>query len=53
MEVVAARSMETQKQQTWACSVTETLLILVGRNLGCLLLAAESLLIGLIAEDQR
>ncbi|XP_018486359.1 uncharacterized protein LOC108856950 isoform X1 [Raphanus sativus] len=54
MEVVAARSMEeTQRQQTWACSATETLLILLGRNLACLLLAAESLLIGLIAEDQR
>ncbi|CAF2037937.1 unnamed protein product [Brassica napus] len=51
MEVAALRSMETQRQ--WTCSATETLLFLVGRNLACLLLAAESLLIGLIAEDQR
>ncbi|KAF3569498.1 hypothetical protein DY000_02011858 [Brassica cretica] len=51
MEVAALRSMGTQRQ--WACSATETLLFLVGRNLACLLLAAESLLIGLIAEDQR
>ncbi|KAG5382336.1 hypothetical protein IGI04_033806, partial [Brassica rapa subsp. trilocularis] len=51
MEVAALRSMETQRQ--WTCSATETLLFLVGKNLACLLLAAESLLIGLIAEDQR
>ncbi|CAD5318370.1 unnamed protein product [Arabidopsis thaliana] len=53
MEVVAVGSMKTQRQETWACSVTESFLLLVGKNLACLLLVAESLLIGLVAVDQR
>jgi len=42
MEVVAVGSMKTQRQETWACSVTESFLLLVGKNLACLLLVVKN-----------